>query len=185
MASPRPERVEVAYSVQRMLRFVGMGVVMTLLSVSIAFNWYASNRIGAFEALFGYVGIAFFGLATCMLIWRLLTTRGPVVIIDRYGIHDRRVVDELIPWGSVEDIAAREYRRQRFVVLKISPVLEQQLFASKAKQAMQLASKALGFDGVSITANGLTMDFDTLFDTPARPTIPRQRPRRAAFPQHR
>jgi len=160
-----PEGVEIGYSTLRMLRLVGLGVIMTLASVSIALNWYASKRIDIFYEVVGYAGTAFFGLATLVIIWRLLTARGPVVFISRQGIRDTRVVNDLIPWGLVEDIAAREYRRQKFVVLKISPVLEQQLFATKGKQTMMAASKALGFDGVSITPSGLTMDFDTLFDT--------------------
>jgi hypothetical protein len=160
-----PQGVEIGYSTSRMLRLAGLGVVMTLASASVALNWYASNRIDDFYELVGYAGIVFFGLATLVIVWRLLTAKGPVVFISRQGIRDTRVVNDLIPWGLVEDIVAREYRRQKFVLLKISPVLERQLFATKGKQAMMAASKALGFDGVTITASGLAMDFDTLFAT--------------------
>ncbi len=160
-----PEGVEIGYSTLRMLRLVGLGILMTLASASLAFNWFASNRINGFYELVGYAGLAFFGFATLVIIWRLMTAKGPVVFIGRQGIRDTRVVNDLIPWGLVEDIAAREIRRQKFVLLKISPVLEQQLFTTKGKQAWMAANKALGFDGVSITASGLTVDFDTLLDT--------------------
>jgi hypothetical protein len=53
----------------------------------------------------------------------------------------------------VEDVSAREYRRQKFVALKVSPTQEKQFFASKAKQALLLASKAMGVDGVTVTAS--------------------------------
>ena len=38
-----PDDIEIGYSPLRMLRLVGMGAVMTLLSVSVAFNWFASR----------------------------------------------------------------------------------------------------------------------------------------------
>jgi hypothetical protein len=40
-----PDDIEIGYSPLRMLRLVGMGAVMTLLSVSVAFNWFSSKRI--------------------------------------------------------------------------------------------------------------------------------------------
>jgi hypothetical protein len=160
-----PDDIEIGYSPLRMLRLVGMGAVMTLLSVSVAFNWFSSKRIDSLHVLIAYVGIAFFGLATLKFIWMLLTAKGPVVFISRYGIRDMRIADELIPWDCVEDVSAREYRRQKFVALRVSPMLEKQLFATKARQALLLASKAMGMDGVTITVSGLMIDFDTLLNT--------------------
>jgi hypothetical protein len=160
-----PDDIEIGYSPLRMLRLVGMGAVMTLLSVSVAFNWFSSKRIDSLHVLIAYVGIAFFGLATLKFIWIVLTAKGPVVFISRYGIRDMRIADELIPWDCVEDVSAREYRRQKFVALRISPMLEKQLFATKARQALLLASKAMGVDGVTFTASGLMIDFDTLLNT--------------------
>jgi hypothetical protein len=110
----------------------------------------------------GYAGVAFFGLGTLKIIWKLSTAKGPIVFVNRCGIRDLRISNELILWGSVEDIAVWEYRRQKCLVLKISPALERQLFASKAKQAMLLANRAVGVDGIAINASGLTIDFDTL-----------------------
>jgi hypothetical protein len=159
-----PDDIEIGYSSLRMLRLVGLGALMTLLSASIAFNWFAYEDIDSFHVLIAYVGIAFFGLATLKFTWTLITARGPVVFISRYGIRDMRITNELILWGSVEGITPGEYRRQKFIVLKISPALEKQLFATKAKQAMLLANRAMGVDGVVITASGLTMDFDTLLN---------------------
>jgi hypothetical protein len=160
-----PDDIVIGYSDLRVLRLAGLGVIMTLLSASIAFNWFAYKNIDGFHVLIGYVGIAFFGLAALKIVWTLITARGPVVFVSRYGIRDLRVSNELILWGSVEDITGWEYRRQKCVVLRISPALEQQLFASKARQAMLLANRALGVDGVVISASGLTMDIDTLLKT--------------------
>jgi len=160
-----PDDIEIGYSASRMLRLTGLGVIMTLLSASVAFNWFAYKNIGSFNVLLGYMGIAFFGLATLKFVWTLITARGPVVFISRCGIRDLRISNELILWGAVEDITTWEYRRQKCIVLKISAALEQQLFATKARQAMLLANRAVGVDGVAIGAGGLTMDIDTLLRT--------------------
>jgi hypothetical protein len=160
-----PDDTAVGYSNSRMLRLVGLTVIMTMLCASIAFNWLAAKDIDGFTLLVGYAGLAFFGFATLKIVWTLITAKGPVVSISRYGIRDLRISNELILWGSVENITVWEYRRQKSIVLKISPALEKQLFASKAKQAMLLANRAVGVDGIAIGASGLTMDFDTLLRT--------------------
>ncbi|MDB5636411.1 MAG: hypothetical protein JWP51_1319 [Bradyrhizobium sp.] len=72
-----PDDIEIGYSPLRMLRLVGMGAVMTLLSVSVAFNWFASKSIDSLHVLIAYVGIAFFGLATLKFIWIVFDCEGP------------------------------------------------------------------------------------------------------------
>jgi hypothetical protein len=157
-----PDDIEIGYSTLRMLRLVGLAVIMTLVSASVAFNWFADKKLDGFVVVVGYAGVAFFGLGTLKIVWKLISAKGPVVFVNRCGIRDLRISNELILWGSVENIAVWEYRRQKCIVLKISPALEGQLFASKARQAMLLANRAVGVDGVAISASGLTMDFDTL-----------------------
>jgi hypothetical protein len=165
MDDQRPDDIEIGYSGARMLGLVGLAVIMTLLCASIAFNWFAYQTIDGFILVVAYAGVAFFGLGTLKIIWTLITTKGPIVAISRYGIRDLRISNELILWGSVEDITIWEYRRQKCIVLKISPALESQLFASKAKRAMLLANRAVGVDGIAISPSGLTMDFDALLKT--------------------
>jgi hypothetical protein len=165
MSARTPDDIEIGYSSLGLLRLVGLGVLMTLLSASIAFNWYADKGIDGFLVVIGYAGVAFFGFATLKLIWTLITAKGPVVFISRYGIRDQRIVRELMPWDQIEDISSHEYRRQKFVVLKISPALENRIFATKAEKARLLANRMLGVDGIAITASGLTIDADTLLKT--------------------
>jgi hypothetical protein len=165
MASQMPDDIEIGYSSLRMLGLVAMAVIMTLLSASIAFNWFGENSIDSFYVLIAYLGIAFFGFGAVKFIWTLLTARGPVLFISRYGIRDMRIANELMLWDSVEAISTCEYRKQKFILLKVGPALEQRLFATRTKHALQHASKAMGFDGVTISAVGLATDFDTLLNT--------------------
>jgi hypothetical protein len=160
-----PDDIEIGYSSLRLLRLVGLGVIMTLLSAGIAFNWFGSGRIDGFYVMIGYVGTGFFGLATLKAIWTLMTAKGPVVFISRDGICDLRIVNELMPWDQIQDISSYEYRRQKFVVLKISAALENQIFGAKAGKVRLLANRMLGVDGIAITASGLTVDGDALLKT--------------------
>lgn len=160
-----PDDIEIGYSSRRLLRLVGIGVVMTLLSASVAFNWFAAMNADGFHVVAGYFGIVFFGLATLKCGWTLLTARGPVVAISRYGIRDQRISNELILWGSVEAIALRAYRGQKFIALKVSPALERHLFATTTGQLMQAANRLVGAPGVIINPSGLAMDVDALFET--------------------
>jgi hypothetical protein len=162
MGAQIPDDIEIGYSSLRLLRLAGLGVVMTLLSAGIAFNWFGSSRIDGFYVLIGYLGVVFFGLATLKAIWTLMTATGPVVFISRDGICDLRIVNELMPWDQIEGISSYEYRRQKFVVLKISGALENQIFATRAAKARLLANRMLGVDGIAITASGLTVDADAL-----------------------
>ena len=159
-----PDEVEIGYSSPRMLPLVALAATMTLLSASVAFDWFGDGDLDRYHALAGYVGLIVFGAATCRLIWLLLAARGPVLLIGRYGIRDLRVANEFILWDSIADVSTCECRRRKFIVLKITPALEQQLFISKARQAMLHANRAMGLDGIAISAGGLTADFGSLFD---------------------
>jgi hypothetical protein len=159
-----PDEVEIGYSSSRMLPLVALAAMMTLLSAGVALDWFGDGGLTRYHMLAGYAGLAFFGAATGRLIWLLSAARGPVLLIGRYGIRDLRVANEFILWDSIAEVSACEYRRRKFVVLKITPALEQQLFTAKAMQAMLHANRAMGLDGIAISAGGLTADLGRLFD---------------------
>jgi hypothetical protein len=156
-----PDDVEFGYSSSRMLPLVALAAMMTLLSASSAFDWFGDKSISRYHAL-GYVGLGFFGIAICRLIWLLFVAQEPVLLIGRYGIRDLRVADDFILWDSVADVSTCEYRRRKYVALKITAALERQLITTKSRQAMLNANRAMGVDGIAISADGLTADFDTL-----------------------
>jgi hypothetical protein len=164
---PSPEDlpdIEIGYSMPRLLRLIGLGVLMTLVSAAMAFNWYHTN-IGAFRTAVGYLGVVGFGFATCVALWLLISSRGPVIFISRDGIRDTRIADELIAWSSVEKISIWQYRSQKSVVLKLNPAVARRLFASSLRRFSLLAAKTFGVDGVTVNTAALTMDTETLLDT--------------------
>jgi hypothetical protein len=163
MNPDRPDEVEIGYSSSRMLPLATLAATIMLLSASAAFDWLGDGGLGRYQALAGYAGLVVFGAATCRLIWLLSAARGPVLLIGRYGIRDLRVANEFILWDSIAEVSTCEYRRRKFIVLKITPALEQ-LFTAKAMQAMLHDNRAMGLDGIAISAGGLTADFGSLFD---------------------
>jgi hypothetical protein len=160
-----PHDIEIGYSRSRCLPLIGVGVLMTLLSASIAFSWFPYRSIGSHYPVIGDLGIALFGLATAKLIWAMCAAKGPVLFVSRYGIRDLRVADEFILWDCIAQVSACEVRKQRFVVLTITPALEKRLFASSTGQALLRANRAFGLDGIAISVGGLATDFDELLST--------------------
>jgi hypothetical protein len=154
--------VEIGYSRFRLLPVIVMTAAMTLLSASIAFQWFPYQSLGGYHLVIGYAGVAFFGLATLKFVRTMFAAKGPVVFVSRYGVRDMRVANEFILWDSVVNVSACESRKQKFVVLALSPALEQRLFATRSGQAMLAANRTLGLDGIAISGSGLATEFDAL-----------------------
>ena len=115
--------ITIGYSRGRLLVFFGAGLLLTLLCAALAFMWQQGKNITTFEVAACYVGAVFFGLATFRMLWRLISARSPVVFISRVGIRDLRLADETIAWSSVRKIQIWEQRLQKFVVLKLDPLV--------------------------------------------------------------
>jgi hypothetical protein len=157
--------VTIGFSRGRLLTLFGICLVLTLLSSALAFTWQQGKTITTFDVSVCYVAAVFFGLATWRMLWRLLSSKTPVVTISRSGIRDTRLRDETIAWSAVRKILIREQRTQSFVVLKLDPIVAQRFSGSLLKRALSLMNKALGDDCVIVNASGLTMDVKTLFET--------------------
>ncbi|MET4386324.1 hypothetical protein ABIB73_002069 [Bradyrhizobium sp. F1.4.3] len=155
----------IGYSRVRLLKLFGAGLLLTLLCAALAFNWHLGKNITTFQIAACYVGVAFFGLATCKMLWTLISSREPVVFISRVGIRDTRLADETIAWSSVRDILIWQHRTQTIVVLKVDPLVAERFAGGFLKRVLSLMNRALGANGVILNAGGLTMDAETLFDT--------------------
>ena len=93
-----PDDVEIGYCRSRLLPVIVTGAAMTLLSASIAFEWFPYQGLVGYHLVIGYAGIAFFGLATLKFVRTMFAVKGPVVFVSRYGIRDLRVANEFILW---------------------------------------------------------------------------------------
>lgn len=143
--------LEIGHCITRLRLLVATGFAMTLLSASLAFNWW--GNFGAYDTAMGYLGIAIFGAITTWLIWLLPTERGPVVIVTPYGVRDLRMGNDFLPWDSIADISAEQCRGQKVIVLSPTPGLQRQLSCIHV---------GVQSDRIMIRSEGLATDFDTL-----------------------
>ncbi|OKO85820.1 hypothetical protein AC630_04620 [Bradyrhizobium sp. AS23.2] len=133
---------------------VAASFVMTLLSATLAFDWW--EGLGIYDTTVGYAGVVVFGLLTGRLIWMLPAERGPVVIVTPYGIRDLRIGNEFLLWDSIAEVSAEDDRGHKMIVLTPTPALQHQLSCIRA------ASRGAQADRILIRSEGLATDFDTL-----------------------
>ena len=133
---------------------VAAGFAMTLLSATLAFHWW--DGLGDYNTMVGYAGVVVFALVTMRLIWMLPTERGPVLIVNRYGIRDLRLGNEFLPWDSIARISAEECRGREMIVLTPTPDLQRHL------RSMRNLARHAQNDRIVIRAEGLAADFDTV-----------------------
>jgi len=154
----------IGYSLARLFKLLGAGLLATLLCGALAFSLHDGKDIATIQIALSYFGIVFFGLATCKTLGTLISAREPVLFITRVGIRDTRIADDTISWRSVRDISIFRYRSQRIVVLQVDPLLAERFEGGFLKRVLSLLNKPIGADGVLVTG-GLTMDGETLFET--------------------
>ncbi|MGY3031034.1 hypothetical protein ACVIIV_000204 [Bradyrhizobium sp. USDA 4354] len=146
--------LEVGRCVTQMRLLVAAGFAMTLLSASLAFDWWDS--LGDYDTTVGYAGVVVFGLVTIWLIWMLPAERGAVVVVTPYGIRDLRIGKEFLLWESIAEISAGEYRGHKTIVLTPTPALRRQLCA------IPTLARCAQDGRIIIRLEGLATDFDTL-----------------------
>lgn len=159
-----PDDTGIGYSSSRLLPPIAFALAMMLLSTAIALDWVVGGQ-DSLRRMLGCFGMAFFGVMTGKFVWALCRPGGPVLSVSRYGIRDLRIANEFILWESVADVSACRVGRQSFVVLRLTPAVEQRLLGADTAQAMLAANRALGIDGVAISPVGLATDFDELLET--------------------
>jgi hypothetical protein len=156
--------VEIEASPVRTLGLAALGIIMTAASAMIAVHVIPVPP-GSYVEFAGYVGMVFFAACTVLIVWRTFTTHGPVVTIAREGIRDVRVAAEVIPWGAVHDVKIWESNGQRVMVLAVDPAVEAGLTLTRIARWTRGVNRALGADGLCVTAQGLKIGFDTLLAT--------------------
>src|ERR1700760_104086 len=110
-----PDIIEIGYSWKRLLVLLAGGIVLTAGCAAMAFHLFPDMKVDAFYTAVGYFGVIFFGFAILKIGWLLVTARGPVLFIDRNGIRDLRVSQEIIPWDAVDQILIGAVSKQSFV----------------------------------------------------------------------
>lgn len=155
-------RVEIGMSPWRMLRIGSLGVVMTALSALSGFRLIGNVPPGGFGQVIGLAGVFFFGLCTVIIFRRVMTVRGAVVTLAPEGIRDERIAKAFVPWAAIRRIHTWRSHGQNVMVLAIDPLVEAKLPLTRVVTWTRNANRRLGADGLCVSAQGLTVDYDTL-----------------------
>jgi hypothetical protein len=119
---------------------------------------------GSFAEFAAYVGLAFFGLCTVLIVPKLFQ-RGPVVSVGPRGIHDRRLSTDWIPWETIRSITPVQIQRQRMLVLEVDPAVDADLPWTKRARRMARLNRAFGPYGYWMAAADLRGGFPALLET--------------------
>jgi hypothetical protein len=149
----------------KLLRAALIGAVFSAICIAAALGWFDNVQPGSFREFVSYIGAVFFPVLAVGALWRALATRGPVLILSREGIQDLRLAAELIPWNAIQDIAVREVRGHRSIMLSIDPAVEAKLTFNPIIRWTRKADRAFGMSGLSIGAADLKIGFDDLLAT--------------------
>jgi hypothetical protein len=152
------ERIEIETAPMKMalLGFGALGFVATGVWI------VRTTPSGAFIHLIGWASIVFFGLCAALVVQQVLTLRGPVVVIDRRGILDRRVSDEMIPWDKVQAISTWSHQNNKTMILKLDADFDAAFPTKRITRMTRGINAKLGADGIAINPSGLMLSYDKL-----------------------
>jgi hypothetical protein len=165
MASTDPSRIlEIQGSPWAMTKFLLMGLALTAISAAMAFS-LLGGQPNVFRQFIGLAGLAFFGLATAIMLWRMVTSRGAVITLAPEGIRDIRVASGFIPWPAIRNIGTWRSFDQNVMVLTIDPAAEEKLRLTLIAKLTRRPNRSLGINGLCVTAHGLKINFSDLLAT--------------------
>ena len=152
--------MEVKGSPAKLIGLLAIGALATAVSAALAFRWLPATPR---SVVWGWAGLVFFGLCAAICLWRLLTAGRTVVTITPRGIKNVRLAADVIPWSAVQNISTAVVRSQEFIVLTVDSWVEERLALTLIAKLTRGPNRALGIDGLCVSANGLKIDHDALF----------------------
>jgi hypothetical protein len=118
-------------SIPKTLAILAGAMLLTLGSGMLAFHLFPRIAPWSGPAIAGYVGLPIFGVCTAAALLELLRF-GPVVEVTAFGIRDRRLSPDLIPWIGISDISVPAEGKDRCVTLRLRPEARAKLKPAKA-----------------------------------------------------
>src|SRR5213083_1722943 len=106
------------YSKLAMLRVMMAAILLTILSIAIAFHLVPKATYGNFTELAGFGGVLLFGSMILLFLARLFQN-GPIVEIGEQGIRDRRVSPDVVAWETIDGMQVIKVREQYTLRLQL------------------------------------------------------------------
>jgi hypothetical protein len=118
MSVPNTEDQVILADRQQLGTLAGVGAGFTVIGA--AFMYYGTTKGGSEEVVLLVVGVlaaGFFGLCTALMLYRLLTQRGPALVLSADGLTDNSSAFPagFVAWSEIEAVRANP----RFVALQL------------------------------------------------------------------
>lgn len=165
MSTDTTRTIEFHASPSRLLTLLAFSAMSTGIAAVLAFRPFPNMSSDPAAIAAGYSGLVFFSFCAAVAIWRLLAQRGAVVTVSPAGLRDVRVAAEPIPWRAIKSISSWQMQRQMVLVVAVDAAAEQRLTLTRLARWTRNANRALGADGLVVSAQGLTVGYPTLFYT--------------------
>jgi len=157
--------IEFHASPSRLLTLLVFSAMSTGIAAVLAFRLFPNMPNDPAAVSAGYSGLVFFSFCAAVAIWRLMGQRGAVVTISPDGLRDVRVAAEPIPWRAIKGISTWQMQRQTVLVVAVDPAAEARLTLTRLARWTRSANRALGADGLVVSAQGLKVGYPTLYYT--------------------
>jgi len=135
------------------LRIAGL---LALTCVMVAVSWFCTTSGRVVPTIFGWIGVAFFGLGFFVLPRAWLRAGTPAMIVGPDGIEDRQSGYGLIPWKDVTELTVHSIHGTRMLCVHVvdtdaypARVSAQRRVGAAANQSLGFAPITLGFVGLS------------------------------------
>ncbi|WP_258726512.1 STM3941 family protein [Cellulomonas sp. NS3] len=158
MTTPAGPTVEIGTSPGRTLGLTLLSALMTAASAALALVGE-----GVVVVVVGWVGALFFGACGAVWVRRALVQRGAVVTVSPEGFRDVRIARETVPWADVLEISTWTHSGQHVLVLRVADDVWDRLTLTTIARSSRRANRALGADGLAVTAQGLRTTYPELF----------------------
>lgn len=141
------------------------GLLLLAAAVFVAgglFGAVSLDPLQDWRAYVAYLTLAFFGPCALVLLYRIFTLHGDVLVISPEGLLDRRLSERTIPWTAIWGISTFAYQGQRVLFLRVDPDVEPLLGLNLLARLNRRANSAIGLHGLAVAAVDLNVRFEEL-----------------------
>ena len=126
-----------------------------LTCIMVGASYFCTTLPDPLPRVFGWIGVAFFGLGFVAFPVMFFRT-GPQVVVDDQGIEDRRMKIGVIPWQDIRSLSIGSVNSAKFLCVDL---VDPEKYLSRLppwKRRLAAANEALGFSALSISFAGLS-----------------------------
>jgi hypothetical protein len=157
VTSEAADRLECHVSPAKSLGLVLLAILMT------SAGYFCTTLADPAAVVFGWIGVAFFGLAGLAAIAQLFR-KGPQLVFSEDGIEDRRWGVGPIPWAEVVAVWIGSVESSKFLCVQVldpEPYLQSMPFH---RRWLARRNPALGFAPISLAFMGLSPSIEVVWE---------------------